>query len=358
MKRITNLFRKDLILGIKDIFVLLEVGFAVLLVLLLVFLIPDEIDNETTVYIHDRSQVFETFISENIGFDRMEELGGEFFVDSRDEIIEGMREEKTAMGLIITSNSDGTYATELLTQPYTTEAMIRYIELEMEDLFSLVAPPYPTYPRDVLTSVRVTALQEGLRDEIPFRKQLMPPILLMVVGIIGLFIMISMTGQERVEGTIRAFRVSPGGLWQFLLSKHLLLLAIGVVTFSIIYLPIMGFSGYLWSLLIILLTIIFGSSLGVILGTLFDSPMASILWVFLLMLILALPGVSFFAPVFSPDWLKVIPSYHTLFGLDAAMFPDNNGHIIRQSMAVLGGVDVVLFFLSSLFFIKLIGKEA
>jgi hypothetical protein len=82
------------------------------------------------------------------------------------------------------------------------------------------------------------------------------------------------------------------------------------------------------------------------------------LWVLLIIVVLALPAVSLFSPTFSPGWLKLIPSYHTFFALDAAMFPDDNSHIIWQGAAVMGTVNVVLAFLSTWVFGKLIEKEA
>ena len=81
------------------------------------------------------------------------------------------------------------------------------------------------------------------------------------------------------------------------------------------------------------------------------------LWVLLIIVVLALPAVSLFSPTFSPGWLKLIPSYHTLFALDAAMFPDDNSHIIWQGAAVMVAVNVVLVFLSTWIFGKLIEKE-
>jgi hypothetical protein len=186
----------------------------------------------------------------------------------------------------------------------------------------------------------------------------MPSVLLMMVGVLGLFIMISLIGQERIEMTIRAFRISPAGMGEFLLSKHLLLILLGCVTFSILYLPMMGVQGFLPSLSIIILTIIFGSSVGVLLGAIFDTPMSAILWVLAAMVILGLPAVSLYAPVFSPEWLTFIPSYHTLFGLDAAMFPDENRHVIFQSVLVLGALDAVLLVVSGIVFRRMIGREA
>ena len=329
MKRLGNLFKKDVILGIKDVFIILELVFAVLFMLLLVFVIPEDIRTEGRVYIYDATKIVENFVLTNTP--DVEKKAGEYYVDSKEEVISGMTEDKSAIGLIITEQADGTYGIELLTQPYTKQAMVNWIDVDMEDLFSILKPPRGVYPVDVYESIRITALQRGERDILPFNQRILPPILLMVSGILGLFAMVSMIGQERIDVTIRAYLLTPAALWEFLLSKHLMLMAVSIITFSTLYLPMMGFSGYPQALLVIVMTILMGSSLGIILASFYESPMAAIGWVLLFMVIFALPAISLFSPAFSPEWLKIIPSHYTLFGLDAAMFPDNNSHIIWQS---------------------------
>jgi hypothetical protein len=85
--------------------------------------------------------------------------------------------------------------------------------------------------------------------------------------------------------------------------------------------------------------------------------MASIGWVILMMMVFSLPAISLFAPVYSPEWMKFIPTYHSLFGLDAAMFPDNNSHIIWQSALILAAVNAVLVPLSGWVFVRRVRKE-
>lgn len=358
MKRIGNLFKKDIILGIKDVFILLELGFAVFIVLLLLFVIPENIEKDKTAYIYDATTLVKNFVHSTAESAEAQVRKGSHYVDSREEVIKGMEEDELAIGLIITEKKNGTYRVEFLTQPYTKNSIVQYVEVEMEDLMSILKPPGGIYPPDVYKSVKVSSLQQGLRDELPFNLRLLPTILMYMVGILGLFAMVSLIGQERSDATIRALRVSPASMWEFLISKHLLLLATGFATFSILYLPMMGFGGYPEALLLIILTILMGSSIGVILGGLFDSPIGAILWVLLLMIVLSLPAISLFSPSFSPQWLKLIPSYHTLFGLDAVMFPDNNRHIIWQGVSILAVIDVILFAFSGLIFNKLIRKEA
>jgi len=80
-------------------------------------------------------------------------------------------------------------------------------------------------------------------------------------------------------------------------------------------------------------------------------------YVVLLMMLLSLPAISLFAPTFSPAWVRFIPTYHTLFGLDAAMFPDNNSHIIWNGALILAAIDVVLATLAGWVFLNRIRKE-
>ncbi|MCD6332286.1 MAG: ABC transporter permease [Bacteroidales bacterium] len=355
MKRLGNILRKDIILGIKDVYILLEIGFSIVVMALLLFVVPKNIDRETPVVVFDSTGMLNNMMK------NMDKQAGrepaQVFVNSRDEVVAGMKKNKAAVGLIIRMNSDSISHVELLTQPYTTKAMVETIKLQLTDFLSMAHPPHGLYPPDVYRSVKVTALQEDHRAEIPFNKKLLPVIIMFMVGMMGLFAMVSLIGQERSDETIRAYKVTPSRLWQFLLSKHLLLLATGLITFSIFYLPIMGFNGYFLSLLIIIPTIILGSGIGVLLGTFFDNPMTGVGWVLLFMVVFSLPAVSFFAPVFSPGWMKLIPSYYTLFGLDAAMFPDHNIHVFWSETGILSAIAVVLVTLSGWVFTKRLRKE-
>ncbi|MCD6345906.1 MAG: ABC transporter permease [Bacteroidales bacterium] len=354
MKNLGNLYKKDFILGFKDVWILLELGASVLIMSLFLFVIPKNIETEASVFIFDQSHVLQSIMDKKA---EKKKKTGQIFVDSREKVVKGITKNRAAVGMIISKNSDGQFHTELLTQPYTSEAMVQYFKVTMADLLAVIKPPAGIYPPDVYQSVEVTALQEGVRDDIPFNKRMVPLVLMFVVGFMGIFTMMSVIGQERAGQTIRAYKVTPSSLGKLLLSKHLLILTISFMTFSIIYLPLMGFDTYLKAMLVIMPTVLLGSAIGVILGTFFDNPMGAMGWVLLLMIIFGLPAVSLFAPIFSPDWLKFIPSYHTLFGLDAAMFPDNNSSVFWNEVLILFAIAAVLLPLSGWVFTNKLRKE-
>ena len=121
----------------------------------------------------------------------------------------------------------GKNGVKLLVHPYTKQALVNWIDIDLEDLLAILHPPQGIYPADVYDSIRVTALKRGERDILPFNQRILPPVLFWMVGMIGLFAMLSVIGQERVDMTIRAYRMTPAALWEFLLSKHLNLLLQG-----------------------------------------------------------------------------------------------------------------------------------
>ncbi|MEA1877488.1 MAG: ABC transporter permease [Bacteroidota bacterium] len=355
MSKLKYLYKKDMILGFKDVWILLELGAAVLITAMLLFVVPKEIKRELPIYIQDNTGVFK-LMADQIGGEENKK-GGQLFVDSREELVEGMRKNKSAFGMIISQRDSNKFHIELMTQPYSSDAMVEYFEVQMTDVFTMIAEPEGSYSPEIFNKVEVKALNNQVRDDIPFNQRMIPLILMFIVGFMGLFTMISLIGQERSDQTIRAYKVTPSSLLTLLTSKHLMLLTVGFITFSIVYLPSAGISGYLLALLVIIPTILIGSSLGVILGSFFDNPMSAIGWVFLFMMIFGLPGVSLFAPVFSPEWLKFIPSYYTLFGLDAAIFPDGYSNVLWISVGVLFGMSAVLLPLSSWIFTRKLRKE-
>ncbi len=357
MGKLVSLLQRDLILGIKDVFVLMEIGFAVLVTAVLVFLVPDDITSDGVAFIHDQSGLLDSFLVEQVGEEELLERG-EFLVDSRAELIAGLQDNRSAVGVAIgPRGADGRFPVEVLTQPYTTEAVVNYLETDLRDLIRVLSPQ-DRYAQEVFSAVRIEALAEGRRDEIPFNQLLVPSVIVMVVAIIGVFAMLGLIGQERADKTIRATRASPTGLGTVLASKHLLMLLVGTVTFSIIYLLTIGLGGFLPALLITWVTIVIGSSLGTLLGSFFEDAMAAVGLIFVLMIVLGLPAVSLFNPAFAPDWIRVIPTYHTFFALDAAMFPADNANLIWNGLIVLAGFAVVLVPGSGLLFVYRIRKES
>ena len=49
MSKLSNLYKKDIILGFKDVWILLEFGAAILITAMLMFIVPKEIKRESFI---------------------------------------------------------------------------------------------------------------------------------------------------------------------------------------------------------------------------------------------------------------------------------------------------------------------
>ncbi len=140
---------------------------------------------------------------------------------------------------------------------------------------------------------------------------------------------------EKQEGTLRAYRVAPGGTLAYVLSKSLLFALVGTAYASLMVVTTVGFA-FNWGqfLLLTLLGCLLYTLLGLCLAVFFQDISG---WFFLATLILALnmlPMVSFAVPSFAPAWMQLIPSYGGLFAYEEILFP--TGKALSGTFATLG----------------------
>lgn len=154
-----------------------------------------------------------------------------------------------------------------------------------------------------------------------FNLNLVPVALVFEVVLLGFFIVAVMMFQEKQEGTLLAYRVTPAGALGYLFSKTLLfiLLSLGYA------LPVVlvGFGGRVnWGALGLL--IVLSSSLM----TLFSLAVAVFFrnlseWFFVgvaILVVNSLPMISYGFPAFAPAWLTLIPSYPAVFATREVLF--------------------------------------
>jgi len=71
MSKLSNLYKKDIILGFKDIWILLELGAALMITAMLLFVIPENINQESSIYIQDKTGIFELMVKQMSGEKRV-----------------------------------------------------------------------------------------------------------------------------------------------------------------------------------------------------------------------------------------------------------------------------------------------
>jgi len=180
------------------------------------------------------------------------------------------------------------------------------------------------------------------------RDGLIPTMMAFEVAILGfLFIAVTMF-QEKEEGAVRAYRVSPGTtlgytfskviLWVFLSLVYGVILSLTTVRGGINYLQLVG--------LIFTLSLIL-TSLGLIVAVFFNSLSD---WFFpgvALLVVNMIPVLAVRVEGFNYPWLKIIPGYYGILGFSELY---ENG-VIQNFVPIFGGLlmaGLLCFFLSAL----------
>lgn len=185
----------------------------------------------------------------------------------------------------------------------------------------------------------------------PLGKLLLPFLLFSDPAMIGVAFVAALIFMEKEEGTLKAYLVTPGRVYEYLLSKALSLSALAVI-FTLLLAPaVVGLTpNYLHLLALMLVAGLFSSLLGAAVAVYFQN-FSQFLYVAVgLMLLISLPGVAYFVPSFSPAWIRWLPTYPLIFGLREAVFPSGNPQIVYSALATLLAYSLGLLGLGSLTF--------
>ena len=146
---------------------------------------------------------------------------------------------------------------------------------------------------------QVQLQQQFLRPQteaatVPFNHLMVPIFLFSDAAMIGLLFIIALIFMEKEEGTLMAYLVTPGRVFEYLLSKALSLALLAVVFTAIFVPPILGMQpNYLHLLAVMVVTSIFTSLLGAWLGLYFENLNQAMFPMVGLIVVLGIPAVAY-----------------------------------------------------------------
>lgn len=168
------------------------------------------------------------------------------------------------------------------------------------------------------------------------RENLLPVFLTFNGSLMGFFIIAAYIFLDKKEGVIKAYAITPSPVWQYLLSKVMVLTVTMLVTSLMMIVPLMGIRiNYLVMIAFLIATGLFASGLGLIVSGYFDDMVKSFGVMFLLMIGMMLPTLAYFAPSWNPVWLKFIPSYFIIFGFKEIFINADMGFVLLVSVGYL-----------------------
>ena len=181
----------------------------------------------------------------------------------------------------------------------------------------------------------------GTAPRLNTRQAVVPVYVTFACSLMGVFIVCAYVFQDKKENVIRAFLVSPGTLHQYLWGKILLIETVCLLSATLVTLPVMGLQIHygLFYLLLICSTFCF-TCLGLLVSGFFPNMGKAFGTLYLLLILLLLPGIPYYVGGFDPKWIHFLPSYPVLqqFKQICQGQPVVSDVLITAGGSLLGGV--------------------
>jgi hypothetical protein len=308
IKRFTTLFLQDLIVAYRNGFIWVTLLLLVIMSLL-VLLLPEKVESQTAELFYDGSvdQVMTSYL-------RRQGADESAIYTDRAALDDSLRENKGRIGIVFSGSLDHPAFT-IITSGQVAEENLNLLAASLESMIAdLRGTPGPE-------NYRVEMLRPS-SPPIPFNLVGIPVFIVFEVVLLGFFIVAVLVFQEKQEGVLRAYRVSPAGPLAYILSKNLLFIVLAIPYGGLLVLIGYGFRvNFLNLFILIVLSSALMTSFGLFVAVFFNNVSE---WFFVgvfVLLLNMLPLISYGLSVYAPVWLTWIPSYPVVFGVREILFP-------------------------------------
>ncbi|GAA0180209.1 hypothetical protein SH2C18_29420 [Clostridium sediminicola] len=342
-------FIKELKLSSRGFYFYIEIFMAVLLLVILLFVVPEEFKSKEKEFISLDlpKQVTDTLIKdfleedldgkvekveiknkgELIPADYYETEDKKVYVFQSEEILIRMtKAERPSVGAHLNLDDSGNMHYKYYLQGYESEKLKNvYLVFHNRDLDELKAI------NDKQEVRSLGADYELLND----RENVVPSILTFNGSLMGLFIIAAYIFLDKQEGIIKAYAVTASSVWHYLMSKVGVILVTSILSSFIIVAPIMGLQpNYPLMLLLLITSGFFVSALGLVIASFYKNLMQAFGVVYVVMIALMLPNIAYFIPSWEPLWIKIIPTYPLIEGFKETILA--NGDTTYTLLVSLG----------------------
>ncbi len=318
MKAFASRLIQDLLLAWRNGHVAVVVGIAVLMIALIIVL-PPEINTGPKEYVLDNTedgQVMEALLQMGANPEGLTTDPAQF-----QALIE---EHRDAIGIRIGGPMEAP-TVEVIQRTAipeeTVNVLIASIDLVLESIGD---------------GPRVEVPVERIRPQaasVPLNLAGLPVFLAFEVAILGFLLVAVFVFQEKQEGTIRAYRITPGGLWRYVASKTAVFTLLGLGYGAAVVAVGVGLSAN-WPAVVALT--VWSAAFMTLFGLGFAVWFRNLShWFFPGLAVLVINMVPFFSyvyPVFNPGWIQAIPSYGLLFSFREALFSTGSPTIISRTL--------------------------
>ncbi|SNT00872.1 ABC-2 type transport system permease protein/fluoroquinolone transport system permease protein [Anaerovirgula multivorans] len=329
MRRFWSLVKQDTKVMFRNKFHYAIIFLAIFFIILVRFLIPEEMKLTPSELVTDLTP---TKFMEKVW--RSHDVSDDQFFQTEEALREAMQKNKNSIGIIVKGSIEDPQFT-IIQQGHEPESSINYLKTSID--WSLGEAGIIDWPK----MHEIQFLREET-EPIPLNKDMVPVFLVLEVVMLGFLLIAVMVFQEKREGIIRAYRIAPGGVHDYVLSKAITNVLLSIIYGLLVVIFTLGLRvDYLNLLGLIILMSSFATFLGLIVSVHFRSLSEFLFVAIVLMSLMGLPIGSYFFPTFSNMLVQMVPSYPVLFGVREVLFPTGrSGYLgsLYLSLLIANGI--------------------
>jgi ABC-2 type transport system permease protein/fluoroquinolone transport system permease protein len=306
MKRFLSLFVQDLVVTYRSGHVLITAIILAIVLALVAFLPRSVATHQELICDATPEQALIDYLLEQ-GYPR------DLLFDSREDLAAALAKQPDKIGLVLAGDLAAPRV-EIIVQATQAEENIRLLQASLDSVLAELRGDPPA-------GLPAVELLRAPASPVPLNLNLIPIFLVFEVVFLGFFIVAVMVFQEKQEGTVRAYRVTPARTLAYVLSKTVLFAVLGLAYGGIVLVAAFGGSINYPPILAIL---VLSSSLITMLSlavSVFFRDLSE--WFFVgvgILLVSSLPMISYALPSFAPAWMTWLPTYPAVFAVRNVLF--------------------------------------
>ena len=334
--RLLTSFLKDLKVSFKTFYIYIEIIMALIIVLVLLFVVPENFTSSAKAFIYLDPVLLETPLGKELSSAAMDDV---ILVDNKEDIPKLMEEDRRSVGAAIIVE-DGKMVYDITLQGYESQRFRNVIEKALTVDAIMQLPDYES-------KVSLLTLEED-SQRLSDRINMLPVFLVVNSAFMGLFIIAAYIFMDKDEGTIRAFAVTPARVWEYLLSKAGIILVTGLITGLLTTVLVAGFKvHYLHLIVLLVISNLFGSAVGLFISSFYDNIIKAMGALYITIITFAFATISYYLPSFTPLVIRILPSYPMLFAFREVFLDSPDLSYVYTYVGVFLVLAVVFFILAN-----------
>ncbi len=313
-------FKKELILATRSFYFYIELMFAVVILAVLLWAVPEQIRVVQTQYLMiDLPQQMRDILIDRLLEEDIDGLAEPVSIDTAEEKIDARLIETETEHIYLLDSKEQVRS---LSDQNRKLGFVVSLDQKNELHYTYYLQGYETKRfKNLIAVLNLTDIDETSLDSqtvqylntggqpLNDRENTIPAVITFNSCFMGMFIMAAYVFLDKQEGVISAFAVTASSVRQYMLSKILVVLLTAAVSGLIVTIPVMGSRmNYPAALTLLLTSGFFSSVLGLLVASFFKDITKAFGTIFFVLILLMVPVVSYFLPDWNPVWVTLIPS--------------------------------------------------